>query len=81
MAPELEDAYYARIHGEHEKIVDAVEKRDGRAARQSMRRHLCNSLERVRALALASGAGTMDAEQTTAASSLFADLRPVAVDG
>lgn len=82
VAPELKDAYYARVHGEHEKIVRAIEKRDGRAARQSMRKHLCNSLERVRALALASGVEATGAKQKTTAESLFADLkRPVAVDG
>jgi DNA-binding FadR family transcriptional regulator len=81
VAPGLKDAYYARIHGEHEKIVEAIEKRNGCAARQSMRRHLCNSLGRVRALALASGVETTGAEQARAAESLFAELRPVGADG
>jgi GntR family transcriptional repressor for pyruvate dehydrogenase complex len=79
VAPGLKDTYYARIHNEHRSIVDAIERRDGRAARQAMRKHLHNSLERVRALALASGVETTDAEQKAAAASLFADLkRPVA---
>ena len=81
VAPGLKDAYYARIHDEHERIVEAIEKRDGRAARRSMRRHLCNSLQRVRALALASGVEVTDAAQKTAADSLFAELRPVGADG
>lgn len=75
VAPELKDAYYARIHAEHRKIVEAIEKQDVRAARQAMRKHLANSLERIRALALATGIATTDAEQQEAAAALFADLR------
>jgi GntR family transcriptional repressor for pyruvate dehydrogenase complex len=82
VAPEVKDSYYARIHAEHEKIVRAIEKQDSRAARRAMRKHLYNSLERVRALALAAGIETTDAEQKAAAASLFADLkRPVSADG
>jgi len=76
VVPELKDSYYARIHTEHKNIVQAIEKRDGRAAREAMRKHLYNSLERVRALALASGVEATDAEQKAAAASLFADLKP-----
>ena len=76
VVPELKDSYYARIHTEHKNIVHAIEKRDGRAAREAMRKHLYNSLERVRALALASGVEATDAEQKAAAASLFADLKP-----
>lgn len=47
--------YFARIHGEHEAIVAAIEAGDDTAARAAMRRHLANSLERVRALARAQG--------------------------
>ena len=75
VTPELKDAYYARIHVEHRSIVHAIERQDGRAARQAMRKHLSNSLERVRALALASGVATTDAEQEAAAASLFAELQ------
>jgi GntR family transcriptional repressor for pyruvate dehydrogenase complex len=75
VAPELKDAYYARIHAEHRSIVDAIEGKDSRAAREAMRIHLCNSLERVRALALASGVETTEAEQKAAAAALFAELK------
>jgi hypothetical protein len=81
VAPDLKDAYYARIHIEHSNIVEAIERQHGRAARQAMRKHLHNSLERVRALALASGAKTTDAEQKAAAASLFAEVkRPLRVN-
>jgi GntR family transcriptional repressor for pyruvate dehydrogenase complex len=80
VAQEVKDSYYARIHAEHEKIVAAIEKRDSRAAREAMRKHLYSSLERVRALALASGVETTDAK--AAAASLFAGLkRRVSADG
>lgn len=82
VASELRDAYYARIHAEHRRIVDAIERRDGRAARQAMRKHLRNSLERVRALARASGVETKDGERTAAAAALFAKMkRSVSVGG
>lgn len=82
VVPDLKGAYYARIHAEHAAIVDAIERRDGRGARRVMRRHLANSLERVRALASASGVGTTDADKERAAASLFAALtRPVPADG
>ncbi|MEZ2330156.1 FadR/GntR family transcriptional regulator [Mesorhizobium sp. RCC_202] len=73
--PALKDSYYARIHSEHKAIVDAIERQDGRAARQAMRKHLQNSLGRVRALAKASGVEATEAEQKAAAASLFTELR------
>lgn len=56
--PELKDAYYARIHSEHDRIVTAIEAGDPVAAREAMRTHLANSLERVRAFAAAAAKGT-----------------------
>lgn len=73
--PEVKDVYYERIHAEHVAIVEAIERQDGRGARRAMREHLCNSLERLRALALATGVGTAQADQTAAAASLFAELQ------
>lgn len=73
--PALKDSYYARIHGEHKAIVDAIERQDGNKARQAMRKHLQNSLGRVRALAKASGIEATDAEQRAAAVSLFTGMR------
>lgn len=75
VTPDRKESYYARIHREHRSIVDAIEKQDATAARRAMRRHLSNSLERVRALAEASGVGATQAEQRRAAAALFADLR------
>lgn len=78
---DLKEAYYARIHSEHEAIVDAITRRDGGAAREAMRRHLVNSLERVRALALASGIDQTNTRQRKTAASLFAELtRSLATD-
>ena len=82
VTPELKDAYYARIHVEHRSIVDAIDRQDSGAARRAMRKHLYNSLERIRALALAAGIVTTDAEQEAAAVSLFAELkRPASLRG
>lgn len=75
VTPDRKESYYARIHNEHRAIVDAVERQDAASARRAMRRHLYNSLERVRALALAAGARVTDGEQREAAAALFADLR------
>ncbi|MBL4930163.1 FadR/GntR family transcriptional regulator [Fuscibacter oryzae] len=47
--------YFDRIHQEHEAIVLAIESQDETGARRAMRRHLLNSLERLRALAFAKG--------------------------
>lgn len=81
VAPELKDTYYDRIHKEHRAIVDAIDRQDGGAARRAMRKHLHNSLERVRALAEASGVAATDAEQKAAAASLFADMKQPARSG
>jgi GntR family transcriptional repressor for pyruvate dehydrogenase complex len=67
VAPDHKDAYYARIHAEHKRIVEAIERKDAQAAREAMRKHLLNSLERVRALALASGMQTTDDDGRIAA--------------
>ena len=55
---ELRTAYYDRIHTEHEAIVAAIEMNDPVTARESMRVHLTNSLERLRALSQATGIGS-----------------------
>lgn len=82
VAPELKDRYYERIHKEHRAIVDAIGRQDAEAARKAMRRHLNNSLDRVRALAQASGVATTATEHERAAASLFADMaRPIASGG
>ncbi|MHA6687623.1 FadR/GntR family transcriptional regulator [Mesorhizobium sp. A556] len=75
VTPDRKEAYYMRIHKEHRAIVDAIEKQEAATARLAMRRHLYNSLERLRALALASGVQPTDVEQKEAAAALFADLR------
>jgi GntR family transcriptional repressor for pyruvate dehydrogenase complex len=46
-----ERAYLALIQEEHRRIYQAIEGRDGRGAREAMRRHLTRSLERYRKLA------------------------------
>ena len=80
--PPLKDSYYARIHSEHKAIVDAIERQDGSKARQAMRKHLHNSLGRVRALAKASGVEATEADQKAAAASLFNEMkRPVPTGG
>ncbi|MFI0849048.1 FadR/GntR family transcriptional regulator [Mesorhizobium sp. IMUNJ 23232] len=73
--PRLKEAYYKRIHGEHVAIVDAIERGDGAAARRAMRKHLQNSLERVRALAQTSGVTAADTDQHAAAAALFEGMR------
>jgi GntR family transcriptional repressor for pyruvate dehydrogenase complex len=75
VAHRLKDTYYERIHKEHNAIMDAIEKHNGLAARKAMRKHLHNSLERVRHLALSSGVASTDTDQTEAASTLLADLK------
>lgn len=69
---ELKDDYYTRIHNEHKAIVTAIEKSDPIKARKAMRVHLSNSLERVRALAHASGIKNADSEHVSPAT--FAEL-------
>lgn len=41
-------SYLQRVHGEHERIYEAVRDRDAEAARDAMRQHLGNSRERLR---------------------------------
>ncbi|RWE04081.1 FadR/GntR family transcriptional regulator [Mesorhizobium sp.] len=79
--PALKDSYYARIHSEHQAIVDAIERQDGGKARQAMRKHLHNSLGRVRALARASGVEATDVDQKAAAASLFKGMKRPASTG
>lgn len=55
LAPAAKDEYFARIHAEHEAIVAAIEAGNDGVARAVMRAHLTNSLERLRALARATG--------------------------
>lgn len=74
VAPDIKEAYYRHIHREHSAIVAAIERQDARAARQAMRKHLSNSLERVRALAHASGVEARMADQEAAAAALFTEL-------
>lgn len=69
--PRLKDAYYRRIHGEHVAIVDAIAQKDGAAARRAMRKHLHNSLERVRTLAEASGVNAAGVDRHAASATLF----------
>ena len=47
-APEGRLAYLQRVHGEHQKIYQAIHARDADAARLAMRTHLANSRERLR---------------------------------
>ncbi|MFC5386685.1 FadR/GntR family transcriptional regulator [Aquamicrobium segne] len=81
VASEHKENYYARIHSEHEAIVAGIERRDPQGAREAMRRHLHNSLERVRALALASGVGTAGARTVGTADALFAGLAGSSAQG
>ena len=77
---ERKKGYYARIHAEHKAVVDAIERRDAAAARRAMRRHLSNSLQRLRALALASGVDTDGARQQGAGAPLFGNLSTLKED-
>lgn len=74
VSAELKEAYYARIHAEHAAIVTAIAQRHGDQARRAMRLHLANSLERVRALALATGVDELSPDQIRAAHALFAEM-------
>lgn len=81
VGPDLKEAYYARIHAEHETIVGAIERKDGPGARKAMRAHLANSLERMRALALAAGIDKSDAPRRHAIEALLTELtRPIAAE-
>lgn len=74
---DLKDGYYARIHDEHQRIVAAIVAGNPAAAREAMRRHLINSLERMKALAATAGVkGDMSAT-TEAARALLARAVPV----
>lgn len=53
--PAVKDDYFDRIHAEHRAIVEAIRRRTPDQARAAMRTHLTNSLERLRALARATG--------------------------
>lgn len=77
VASEYKENYYVRIHAEHEAIVAAIERCDEPGAREAMRVHLRNSLERVRALALASGVDATGAATPTDAGAIFASFRTV----
>ncbi len=55
VANEQKDSYYERIHGEHDAIVCAIEAADEATARENMRIHLLNGLERLKALARSLG--------------------------
>ncbi len=44
-------AYLSLLQEEHRRILEAIESRDPKAAREAMRRHLTRSLERYRKLA------------------------------
>jgi len=44
-------AYLELLQGEHKAIVEAIQNRDAKAARDAMRRHLTRSVERYRKLA------------------------------
>ncbi len=46
-APEGRLKYLERVHGEHEKIYEAIQQQDVEAARAAMRTHLSNSRERL----------------------------------
>jgi GntR family transcriptional repressor for pyruvate dehydrogenase complex len=71
---EQKDRYYDRIHAEHQKIVEAIEAQDSSAARNSMRKHLANSLQRVRGLAPAAGIETAKVGPDVVAQELFAGI-------
>ncbi len=45
------ETYYLHVHNEHDAIVSAIEAKDAALARESMRVHLLNSLERFKGLA------------------------------
>ena len=47
-APEGRTSYLQRVHGEHERIYEAIRRQDAEAARAAMRTHLSNSRERLR---------------------------------
>lgn len=70
VSSEFKDKYYERIHFEHNAIVTAIEDQNPEKARETMRKHLQNGLERLRALSNAAGIG--DASNVNA--SVLADF-------
>ena len=52
------EAYLKLLQEEHHAIVDAIQSRDPKAAREAMRRHLTRSVERYRKLAAAQQAAS-----------------------
>ena len=71
---DLKDGYYARIHCEHQRIVSAIVAGNPAAAREAMRQHLVNSLERLKALGAAAGIGADRSPDVDAARALFSVL-------
>ena len=69
-------AILSYAHFQHHLIVTAIERRDGWAARKAMHTHLHNSLERVRALALASGIESTEAERVLIVACDMPNLTP-----
>ncbi|SDE93845.1 DNA-binding transcriptional regulator, FadR family [Paracoccus isoporae] len=74
VSAELKDSYYARIHDEHQRIVAAIVAGDPQAARDAMRAHLLNSLERMKALGAAVGVRSDRSPDLEAARALFSGL-------
>ena len=60
---EHKDRSYERIHDEHDAIVRAIEAGDEVAAREKMRMHLINSLERLKALAHSLGLSELSEQE------------------
>ncbi|MFV0385821.1 FadR/GntR family transcriptional regulator [Paracoccus sp. (in: a-proteobacteria)] len=71
---DLKDSYYTRIHDEHLQIVTAIGAGNASAAREAMRRHLVNSLERMKAFGAAVGISSGRLPDAAAARALFAGL-------
>lgn len=67
---EFKDKYYERIHLEHDAIVCAIEDQDPKRARDMMRTHLLNGLERLRSLSNAAGIN----DDTTVDASVLANF-------
>ncbi len=55
--PDSMRSYLRRIEKEHEAILQAIEARSPKKARDAMRKHLLNSRERYRQLASANSGG------------------------
>ncbi|MFT4717580.1 MAG: GntR family transcriptional repressor for pyruvate dehydrogenase complex [Paracoccaceae bacterium] len=81
---EFQNQYYETIHAEHSAIVQAIERRDAKAARANMREHLVASLDRIRELAnqkgfLQSGAKGTDGNSQLMDGLVNAVVKPSAV--